>query len=65
MYKRVQTTNEKSYIKRLQTSNEKVVKSKTVYIIGMPQKGLKQVSETQRKAPTSLVHFVEFHNKVK
>ena len=37
--------------------------NKTV-LLGLPQKGLKQVADLQHNALTSLIHFVQLYDKV-
>ena len=46
----------------VQTSNKNALK-KTGYL-GLPQKGQEQVTDLQRNALTSPIHFVQFYNKV-
>ena len=46
----------------MQTSNEKVF-SKNRVIIGLPQKGQKQVYDLQHNALIALIHFVQLYDR--
>ena len=49
-------------IKRMQTNNEQLFNKNSVF--KNATKSTEQIADIQRSAPTSLIHFVQLHNKV-